>query len=288
MARVSFLERAKQVAVALGWIVAFVVVGGVVSIILNSLNPVGSDSPWALAANSGGLAIGFLVATWVVGRLLTQRSWDRMGWHAQGGGGLGGRIGRGAALGAAMAALAIGFAFVGSGATVQLTHDWSSWVERAGPLAGALLVAALWEELTFRGLPLRLLADALGPVAAMLLLAGGFGLTHAGNPHVPVLGMANVALAGVWLSFAFFSPGGMALAWGLHFGWNAGLALLFDAPVSGYGFQVPAVEYLPGARAWVDGGAFGPEGGLVATIVLLAGTLALVGGRLRQPSAWFA
>jgi len=62
----------------------------------------------------------------------------------------------------------------------------------------------------------------------------------------------------------------------LHFGWNAGLALLFDAPVSGYRFQVPAVEYVPGRHAWVDGGAFGPEGGVVATIALIAGTLYLL------------
>ncbi|MGH7548338.1 MAG: CPBP family glutamic-type intramembrane protease, partial [Gemmatimonadales bacterium] len=193
-----------------------------------------------------------------------------------------------AALGAAMAALALGLALVWSGATVRLTPEWSRWAIHAGPLAAALLLAALWEELAFRGLPLRLLADAVGPMTAMLLLAVGFGAAHAWNPHAGVFGTVNVALAAIWLSFAFFSAGGMALAWGLHFGWNAGLALLFDAPVSGYTFHVPAVEYQPGARAWVDGGAFGPEGGLAATIVLCAGTLALVGGRLRQPRAWFA
>jgi len=90
----------------------------------------------------------------------------------------------------------------------------------------------------------------------------------------------------VWLSFAFFSSGGMGLAWGLHFGWNAGLALLFDAPVSGHAFHLPAVEYAPGARFWVGGGAFGPEGGLVATIAIVAGTLAVLGPRVRRPREW--
>jgi hypothetical protein len=68
----------------------------------------------------------------------------------------------------------------------------------------------------------------------------------------------------------------MGLAWGAHLGWNAGLAVLFDAPVSGFGFQVPVVEYTPGKHAWVDGGAFGPEGGVVTTIVLIAGALYLL------------
>ena len=110
----------------------------------------------------------------------------------------------------------------------------------------------------------------------MLLLAVLFGLLHAKNPNATVFSSVNVALAAIWLSIAFFSSGGMPLAWGAHFGWNAGLAILFDAPVSGYSFQVPVVEYTPGAHAWVDGAAFGPEGGIVATLALLAGTFYLI------------
>ena len=52
--------------------------------------------------------------------------------------------------------------------------------------------------------------------------------------------------------------------------------------MSGYSFLVPVVEYTPGAHAWVDGGAFGPEGGIVATLALLAGTFYL----LTRPSAF--
>jgi len=148
------------------------------------------------------------------------------------------------------------------------------------------LLAALSEELLFRGFPLRRLADAIGPWAAMTVLAVGFGLAHLKNPNATAFSTINVALAGVWLSFAFFSPGGMGLAWGLHAGWNAGLALVFDAPVSGYPFSVPAVEFVPGRHAWVDGGAFGPEGGAVTTLVLIAGTLAVLGARVRRPREW--
>ena len=122
----------------------------------------------------------------------------------------------------------------------------------------------------------------------LLILALLFGIAHARNPSATVFSTVNVALAAVWLSFAFFSAGGMALAWGLHFGWNAGLAILFDAPVSGYAFQVPVVEYTPGWHAWVDGGPFGPEGGIVTTIVLIAGTLAVIGARVKQPRTWLA
>jgi hypothetical protein len=291
VARVSFQELvtgAKRLGIALAWIVAFGAVAIGASAVLNALNPVPTTSPWWLAANSGGQAIAFLLATWLVGLRLNKHSWDQMGWHRGGGEGMRGRIARGVAVGAVMAAIAIGLSFIGSRATVHLTGDWARWLALAPPLAVGLVLAALTEELVFRGYPLRRLADALGPWAAMTLLVVPFGLLHLRNPHATFFSSLNVMLAGVWLSFAFFSHGGMGYAWGLHFGWNAGLATLFDAPVSGYAFRVPAVEYAPGHRAWVDGGAFGPEGGLVATVVLIAGTLAVIGSRFTQPRTWLA
>jgi len=291
MARVSFQDvvtRAKRLGIAVAWIVAFAAVAIGAGALLNALNPVPTTSPWWLAANAGGQAIGFLTATWLVGLRLNKHSWDQMGWHMGGGEGLRGRIARGVTLGAVMAALAIGLSFIGSRATVHLTGDWQRWLALAPPLAVGLVLAALTEELGFRGYPLRRLADAVGPWAAMIVLVVPFGLLHLNNPHATFFSTVNVMLAGVWLSFAFFSHGGMGYAWGLHFGWNAGLALAFDAPVSGYEFHVPAVEYTPGQRAWVDGGAFGPEGGIVATIMLIAGTLAVIGSRFTQPRTWLA
>jgi len=65
---------------------------------------------------------------------------------------------------------------------------------------------------------------------------------------------------------------------------------VFDAPVSGESFYVPAVQYAPGVHAWVDGGPFGPEGGLVGTLVFVAGALVVIGARARQtpPKEWLA
>jgi hypothetical protein len=108
------------------------------------------------------------------------------------------------------------------------------------------------------------------------------------NPQIGVLATINIALAAVWLAAAFFSTGGMALAWGLHFGWNAALGLGFDAPVSGFAFDVPGVDYFPGAHAWVDGGRFGPEGGVIGTLVVLGGVAAVLGRRARTLRAWLA
>ena len=279
MARVSFAGL-KRAGIALLWFILCIAVGVVFTIGLTKILPDGGEA-WTIPRTGLIEVVAFGLATFLVGRLLNKYSWDRMGW------GRGGRRDtarswlRGLALGAVMASLAIGLAVI-FGARVHVTGDWSAWPRIALPLLLGLILAALGEELSFRGYPLRRLADGIGVLPATLLLAVLFGLAHARNPSASVFSTVNVALAAIWLSMAFFSTGGMPLAWGAHFGWNAALSLLFDAPVSGYIFHVPVVEYTVGAHAWVDGGAFGPEGGIVSTIALLAGTIYL----LTRPNAF--
>jgi CAAX protease family protein len=142
----------------------------------------------------------------------------------------------------------------------------------AVPLVIGLAAAALLEELLFRGFPLARLREAAGRIAASIVLAVLFMGAHLRNPAVSSVGLANIALAALLLSAAFFSRGGLATAFGLHFGWNAGLVLGADAPASGLRFGLPALEFYPGPRTWWTGGGFGPEGGLAATVVL-AGAL---------------
>ena len=271
MARVSFAD-VKRVFVALGWVVLFIAVGVGIVVGLSQLVPGWGGQEWFVARTGIYEVIGFGFSTWLVGRILKKYSWAELGWNRP-------AVTpwlKGLAIGAGMAAAAIGLAVVIDGARVHVTGDWSLWPRIAVPLIVGLIFAALGEEFGFRGFPLRRLSDGFGVVPAMLLLAILFGLGHAKNPSATVFSTINVALAAIWLSFAFFSAGGMPLAWGAHFGWNAGLAILFDAPVSGYMFHVPVVEYTPGTHAWVDGGAFGPEGGVVSTIALLAGTAYLL------------
>ena len=282
MARVSFAGL-KTFAINVAWIVLFVVVGGGVSVGLARVLPASTAEYRLLRDVFCGLT-GFVVATLIVGKLLARESWERLGWRTEGRGLVGHArpFARGIGVGIAMAGFAVVLALLFDRASVTITPDWRRWPAVVAPLVAVLLAAALNEELIFRGFPLRRLSDAIGAVPALLVLAIGFAIAHLGNDNFSTIGLVNIALAGIWLGVAFFTTGGMALAWGLHFGWNAGLGLLFDAPVSGYLFRVPAVEYAPGPHAWVDGGAFGPEGGIVATISLIAGTLYL----LTRPNAF--
>lgn len=190
---------------------------------------------------------------------------------------------RGLAWGIGLAVLTVGLCLAGGAELlVRPAPDESYWVV-AAPLAVGLVLAAVLEEMLFRGFPLARLAEGMGPAAASVLLTVGFVAVHGGNPSVSGVGLVNIGLASLLLCAAFFAPGGLATAVGLHLGWNAALALGADAPVSGLRFGLPALEFAPGPRPWWTGGGFGPEGGLAATLVL-GGALAWW---VRQGTSWW-
>jgi uncharacterized protein len=182
-------------------------------------------------------------------------------------------FGLGLLAGAGTAGLALLISVVAGGA---------GWVSDAGTLAdylrqsaktiAVLAPAALSEEILFRGVPLVLLAGALGRGGALVALAIVFCFAHGSNPNVSPIGLGNIALAGIFLGLAFYAPGGIWTAFGAHLGWNSLLACL-DTPVSGVPFNIPLLDYRSSSHQWLTGGKFGPEGGLAATIAL---TLAIV------------
>jgi membrane protease YdiL (CAAX protease family) len=178
-------------------------------------------------------------------------------------------FGVGTVVGVVMAAAAVGTAVVFGGARFTFVSDpLSSYLLSAAKVGAVLLFAAFTEELLFRGYPISRLALTVGKVRASVALATVFMLAHALNPDASVFGLVNIGIAALVLSAAFFGPGGLAAAWGLHVGWNGGLGIVADAPVSGVDFEMPIIEFTTGGPAWFTGGSFGPEGGLVSTIAM--------------------
>jgi uncharacterized protein len=216
--------------------------------------------------------LGFGFATWFIGFHLLRLGWGQLRWAPARRGIRG--FGRGLLLGSGAAAGALVGAVVF--ANCYWSRDAGSFSDYLVQVSKTILVlapAALSEEVMFRGLPLVLLASALGRGSALVLVAGlVFALFHSLNPGITPLGLGNIALAGIFLGVAFYTPGGLWTAFGAHLGWNATLAGL-DAPVSGLPFDIPFLDYGAGDPVWLSGGRFGPEGGLLATLAI---TLALL------------
>src|SRR2546423_8859655 len=111
-----------------------------------------------------------------------------------------------------MAATAVGLAVAGGRAAVTARGEWAawSWIAAALPLGAGFLLAALTEELMFRGYPLRRLADAVGAGPATAIAGAGFALAHLGNPNATAFSTVNVGLAGAGVPPAPLFPRGPA------------------------------------------------------------------------------
>jgi membrane protease YdiL (CAAX protease family) len=163
----------------------------------------------------------------------------------------------------------------GCKAAGYLSIRWTGAQVSAGTLLstfGFLLLAALTEELMFRGLPLQLLVDGVGEWPAMIGMSVLFGAVHMNNPGASVLGTFNTIVAGILLSLAYVRTRSLWLPYALHAGWNVGLGFVFGFSLSGVDIASLWTTGVAGSDT-ILGGAYGPEGGLLATFIFAASTV---------------
>ena len=156
----------------------------------------------------------------------------------------------------------------------------------AAVVALFFLVAAAFEELLFRGFAFQALVHNVGPVAALALSSMFFGAAHIANPNATALSTINTMLAGVWLGAAYLATRSLWLATALHFSWNFVMAFVFGLPVSGWVTmnRLALFRAESGSPEWLSGGTYGPEGGLAATVALMAATLLIWRSGMFRPS----
>ncbi len=132
------------------------------------------------------------------------------------------------------------------------------------------MVAALCEELLFRGYLFQSLMQGVTFLPAALGVSVLFALAHLGNPGMTVFALVNIGLAGLWLSFAYLKTRTLWIPFGLHFSWNFCQTVLFSFPTSGVRMEDRMLFSLDqGGPVWITGGGFGPEGGALATIAIV-------------------
>ncbi len=132
-----------------------------------------------------------------------------------------------------------------------------------------LLFGAVGEEMLFRGYAFQILLGRLGPFATILPVSVLFGLLHSANPHASAFALVNTVGWGVIFGVAFLRSGDLWLPIGLHVGWNWVLSV-FGANLSGFTMRITGYAmYWKAGEIW-SGGAYGPEGGLLASLALIA------------------
>ena len=143
-----------------------------------------------------------------------------------------------------------------------------SWGGAALRLLLLLAPAALWEELVFRGYLYAVAHEAAGRLVARLSSSVAFGVVHLLNPGANVQTTCIVMLAGWCLCVIRERTNSLPAAWSAHLAWNWVMAAVLHVPVSGLPLSSPGYRAVLSGPAWISGGAWGPEGGVVAALVL--------------------
>lgn len=206
------------------------------------------------------------------------------------------RIGRGFGLGLVYLAAVVCIIWATGAYRVEAPGIFQAGVSAAvlTPLVVLLfgfIVQGSTEEIVFRGWLMGLITSRHGLVIGLTVSSLLFGLAHAGNiaPSKELaLALVNIALFGVFIGLYAAREGSIWGVCGWHAAWNWLLGTGFGLEVSGEVVNVtPSIvdlKAVDGAAWWLTGGAFGPEGSVVVTAVLLISAVVLVtrGGFARQ------
>lgn len=151
------------------------------------------------------------------------------------------------------------------------------------PALGASILAAVAEELIFRGSLFRILEEGFGTAVALALSAALFGLLHAMNPGATIISTAAIALeAGVLLAAAYALTQSLWFPIGLHLGWNFTEGGIFGTSISGGAAGKGIFAVSLSGPALLTGGKFGPESSVVAIAVCLAIAIVLLALTIRN------
>ncbi len=228
------------------------------------------------------MAFFALFATWLVARL-SRHSLDDFGIPP--GQSFGRRFWEGALWGFLLLTLVLfvlralgcfrfdSFALTGASA-VRLALGW----------AVVFLGVSVSEELSFRGYWLFAVARRLSFWRAALILSLAFAGAHFANRGETAIGIAHVFTVGLFLCLSIRRTGNLWFALGFHAAWDWAESFFYGVPDSGFLTQGRFLDTSSHGPDWLTGGSAGPEGSLVALLLLLLAAFLI---HLRFPKATY-
>ena len=126
------------------------------------------------------------------------------------------------------------------------------------------------EEVATRGWLLTRIAARTNLPFAIAISSSLFGILHMGNAGVTFLSVLNIILDGVLAGLLFIYTDSIWLVVAQHGTWNYVQGNLLGFQVSGTGADASIFSFTMGdGPDWLTGGAFGAEGSIITTLVLL-------------------
>lgn len=137
--------------------------------------------------------------------------------------------------------------------------------------------AAAFEEALFRGYILQTFIRSEMTWFGVLLTSTLFATVHNANPSANLFSWLNTFIAGIWFSVAYLRSRDLWLPFGLHLAWNWTQGSIFGVEVSGITeiVKAPIMRETDTGPAWITGGDYGIEGGVITTIALIVSAAAI-------------
>ena len=141
----------------------------------------------------------------------------------------------------------------------------------------AFLIQGASEEIILRGYLMTSLGAKHNILIAILISSVIFAIFHIYNPGVNLLAIINITLIGIFLSLYIISFNNIWGACAIHSIWNFAQGNIYGVEVSGINiqdsiFSIKSVQ----EQTLISGGAFGAEGGLGVSIILVLSIVILL------------
>lgn len=133
---------------------------------------------------------------------------------------------------------------------------------------GFFILVGFSEEILSRGYIMSVLRQTRSVAAVVIISSVIFSCLHLLNSGFSLMSFSNIILAGLLFSYMYLRSNNIWAPIGFHITWNYFLGSVYGFPVSGNNMGgIITTAY--SNSDFLNGGVFGPEGGLAVTAALL-------------------
>lgn len=151
------------------------------------------------------------------------------------------------------------------------------------------VIQGMAEEVLLRGYLMISIASRNSIALAVFTNSILFSLMHISNSGITVLALVNLTLFGVFASLYVLKTNSIWGVCAIHTMWNFAQGNIFGIKVSGMDTIVSLFSFTPtNEGTWLNGGAFGLEGGIAVTIVLCISIVAVLFVKGREANSELA
>ena len=147
-------------------------------------------------------------------------------------------------------------------------HGKDIWTY-GGQWALVFLLVGIFEEFAFRGYLMQSLARGLNYRWATMIMGVLFVFAHTQSKGEGVIGYGLVFIAAIVFSLSVWRTGTMWWAIGFHAAWDYTQSFVFGVADSGHLSAGTLMTAKPAGPDWLSGGATGPEGSVLAAVIML-------------------